>query len=182
MFGRSEDIFEDERPKEEKVTRQERREEKLREKERKKQEKEDLKQQRAAFEEEMKGRELEEKRRKQLEKEDARNAKLAKKAEKKIAKVEMRSEKKPSFKNRIFFVVLLLLCFAAGFGAAVFVAWIGHVSFAPVKFLPFALLAFVFTFSTANFFLHEGKIEVAAGAFSLLSLAGGIVELAYLFH
>ena len=55
-------------------------------------------------------------------------------------------------------------------------------SFAPVKFLPFALLAFVFTFSTANFFLHEGKIEVAAGAFSLLSLAGGIVELAYLFH
>ena len=177
MFGRSEDIFEEERPKEEKVTRQERREE-----ERKKQEKEDLKQQRAAFEEEMKGRELEEKRRKQLEKEDARNAKLAKKAEKKIAKVEMRSEKKPSFKNRIFFVILLLLCFAAGFGAAVFVAWIGHVSFAPVKFLPFALLAFVFTFSTANFFLHEGKIEVAAGAFSLLSLAGGIVELAYLFH
>ena len=81
MFGRSEDIFEEERPKEEKVTRQERREEKLREKERKKQEKEDLKQQRAAFEEEMKGRELEEKRRKQLEKEDARNAKLAKKAE-----------------------------------------------------------------------------------------------------
>ena len=134
------------------------------------------------FEEEMKGRELEEKRRPQLEKEDARNAKLAKKAEKKIAKVEMRSEKKPSFKNRIFFVVLLLLCFAAGFGAAVFVAWIGHVSFAPLKFLPFALLAFVFTFSTANFFLHEGKIEVAAGAFSLLSLAGGIVELAYLFH
>ena len=62
MFGRSEDIFEEERPKEEKVTRQERREEKLREKERKKQEKEDLKQQRAAFEEEMKGRELEEKR------------------------------------------------------------------------------------------------------------------------
>ena len=178
MFGRSEDIFEEERPKEEKVTRQERREEKLREKERKKQEKEDLKQQRAAFEEEMKGRELEEKRRKQLEKEDARNAK----PEKKIAKVEMRSEKKPSFKNRIFFVILLLLCFAAGFGAAVFVAWIGHVSFAPVKFLPFALLAFVFTFSTANFFLHEGKIEVAAGAFSLLSLAGGIVELAYLFH
>ena len=59
---------------------------------------------------------------------------------------------------------------------------IGHVSFAPVKFLPFALLAFVFAFSTANFFLHEGKIEVAAGAFSLLSLAGGIVELAYLFH
>ena len=44
MFGRSEDIFEEERPKEEKVTRQERREEKLREKERKKQEKEDLKQ------------------------------------------------------------------------------------------------------------------------------------------
>ena len=41
MFGRSEDIFEEERPKEEKVTRQERREEKLREKERKKQEKED---------------------------------------------------------------------------------------------------------------------------------------------
>ena len=34
MFGRSEDIFEEERPKEEKVTRQERREEKLREKER----------------------------------------------------------------------------------------------------------------------------------------------------
>ena len=33
MFGRSEDIFEEERPKEEKVTRQERREEKLREKE-----------------------------------------------------------------------------------------------------------------------------------------------------
>ena len=71
-------------------------------------------------------------------------------------------------------MILLLLCFAAGFGAAAFVAWIGHVSFAPVKFLPFALLAFVFTFSTANFFLHEGKIEVAAGAFSLLSLAGGI--------
>ena len=114
MFGRSEDIFEEERPKEEKVTRQERREEKLREKERKKQEKEDLKQQRAAFEEEMKGRELEEKRRKQLEKEDARNAKLAKKAEKKIAKVEMRSEKKPPFKNRIFFVIASPSLFCGG--------------------------------------------------------------------
>ena len=78
-----------------------------------------FKQQRAAFEEEMKGRELEEKEEKQLEKRDA-NAKLAKKAEK-DCQVEMRV-KKTVFKNRIFFVILLLLCFAAGFGAAVFVA------------------------------------------------------------
>lgn len=183
MFGRSEDIFEEKRPKEEKISRAERKEEKLHEKELKKQEKEDLKQQRAAFEEEMKGRELEEKRRKQLEKEDEKNARLAKMAAKKIEKAEMRSKEKEHTKKQVALMVLcLVLSFAAGVGAAFLAAWVNHVSFVLPRFLPFIGLVFVFAFSTVNFFCHEGKAEVAAGAFSLLSLAGGIVELAFLFH
>lgn len=184
MFGRSGDIFEEEKPEEEKLTRAQRKEERLQEKEKKRQEKEDLRQQKAAFEEEMKNRELERKRQKQIEKEDEKNAKLALKATKKIEKAERRLEKKEkhSVKNIVLLVLLCIICFASGFGAALLVTWLNGVSFDIFAILPFVVLVDVFAFSTASFFQSDGKREIISGACSLLSLAGGIAELAWLFH
>ena len=68
MFGRSEDIFEEEKTKEGRLTREEKKQERLKQKELKRQEKEDLKQQKAAFEAEMRNREEEKKRQAKLEK------------------------------------------------------------------------------------------------------------------
>ena len=115
-------------------------------------------------------------------KEDEKNARLAKKAAKKIEKVEMRSKKEHSGKKIFLLILLFVLCFVSGFAAAFLVAWVNKVSFAVPAFLPFVVLVDVFAFSTVSFFSNEGKKEVAAGAVSLLSLAGGIAELAFLFH
>lgn len=186
MFGRSEDIFEEKRPKEIKLTREEKKQERLQQKELKKLEKEDLKQQKAAFEEERKNREREIKQQKQNDKEDALNAKLAAKAAKKIEKAEKRSERKRAGKktagSMLVRALIILFCLLSGFAAAFFACYLNGAEFLAVRVWQLILAVDVFAFSTAAFYSTAGKKSVVCEIISLLALCVCIGELAYIFH
>lgn len=182
MFGRSEDIFEEEKTKEVKLTREEKKQERLQQKELKRQEKEDLKQQKAAFEAEMRNREEERKRQAKLEKEDAKNARLARKAAKKIEKVENRSNKqKKSALSIILTIVLVILFFASGFGVTAAVCVVNAATFSILLMWPLVVSVDVFFFSSAGFFVGKGTKEMVSAAISFVSLAASIVLIAKLF-
>lgn len=182
MFGRSEDIFEEERPKEIKPTREERKQERLQQKELKKQEKEDLKQQRAAFEEEKKNREQERKRQKQNDKEDALNAKLAAKAAKKIEKTEKNEQKKKTAGGIFVRVLVILFCLISGFAAAFLICYLNRVDFAVLQVWQLILTVDLFFLFTAAFISTEGKKSVVCEIMSLLALCVWIAELGVIFH
>lgn len=71
--------------------------------------------------------------------------------------------------------VLLSGVFAAALAAGINGAALG------IYVWPFAACVDLFTFSTAGFFLTNGKKEVLYGACSIVSAACGIVQLAILF-
>ena len=182
MFGRSEDIFEEEKTKEGRLTREEKKQERLKQKELKRQEKEDLKQQKAAFEAEMRNREEEKKRQAKLEKEDAKNARLAAKAAKKIEKVENKSRgQKKSALSILLSLVLVILFFASGFGVTAAVCVINAVTFSILLMWPLVVSIDVFCFSAAGFFVGQGRKEVFSAAVSFVSLAASIVFVAKIF-
>lgn len=182
MFGRSEDIFEEEKTKDEKLTREEKKQERLQQKELKRQEKEDLKQQKAAFEEEMRNREEERKRQEKLEKEDEKNARLAAKAAKKIEKVEKRANKpKKSALSIILAIVLVVLFLASGFGVTAAACLMNAVTFSILLMWPLVVSVDVFFFSSAGFFVGTGKKEMISAAVSFVSLGASIVLIAKIF-
>lgn len=152
MFGRSEDIFEEEKPKREKVSREEKKQERLEEKEARRQ-----------------------------EKEDARNAKFAAKATKTIEKVEQKSTKgKTSAGKIIGSVILVLCCLLSGVGAGYLVMVVKNLSFDILHIAPFAVSVDVFAFATAAYFASDKKRAAAGALVSFLALIAAIVFLARL--